>query len=485
MNFRKFLTIFTVVFVLSGFLVTAQAADRENFYVTNLKADNLDLKGLLKGGITTTGNIWYVDSGSGSNGGGAAGKTKDKPFATVDYAVGKCTASNGDVIVVMPGHAESITTSTTLALDVAGISVIGLGTGASIPTLTYTTTTSVNVAISAASISVENILFTAGANADAMSAMVTISASDVTVKNCEFRQGNSSMQAERAIYITTGADRVNIKNNKIWTTTDAGAIAGIDFNTLTTASADDNLIAENVIFGDFTAAPVYGSYTGTRNRVINNEVTNYNAAESGIEFTAATTTRSVITGNLVSTDQPNTAIDPGATVQSLKGNFWERYGAADGSRYPFELFKSGEIRTAVLTAAALPQTLTNTLFAVDNGAIEILSLTGLVTTVIETQADECTLQYSPTTTLTTATALTTPVDVTGYVANSVINFDNTVAGGTLLNGAVLIGSVDGQPLVVPPGVLRLGCNASNTGNVTWTLRYLPATGDSVAYTTGS
>ena len=46
------------------------------------------------------GDIWFVDAGSGTDGDGY-GQNPDAPFATLDYAVGKCTASQGDVIYLM------------------------------------------------------------------------------------------------------------------------------------------------------------------------------------------------------------------------------------------------------------------------------------------------------------------------------------------------------------------------------------------------
>jgi hypothetical protein len=56
--------------------------------------------------------------------------------ATVDQAIGLCTANAGDTIVVLPGHTETVT-ATSIALDVAGVKVIGLGSGLNRPTFTF------------------------------------------------------------------------------------------------------------------------------------------------------------------------------------------------------------------------------------------------------------------------------------------------------------------------------------------------------------
>lgn len=62
-------------------------------------------------------------------------------YNTVDAAVGACTADQGDVIRVMPGHTETVT-ATSLNLDVAGITVICEGTGTNVPFFTYDATAS-------------------------------------------------------------------------------------------------------------------------------------------------------------------------------------------------------------------------------------------------------------------------------------------------------------------------------------------------------
>ena len=77
----------------------------------------------------TTGNIFFVHSGTGTNGAGY-GQNPDAPVASIDYAVGLCTANQGDRIYVMPGHVETVATASGLAADVAGVEIIGIGTEA-------------------------------------------------------------------------------------------------------------------------------------------------------------------------------------------------------------------------------------------------------------------------------------------------------------------------------------------------------------------
>ena len=116
--------------------------------------------------IDTSGNFFYgfqagsqffVDSGATGASDSNDGLSWESALATLDAAIAKCTANSGDVIWVAPGHAESYTTTgTKLTVDVAGVTIIGLGTGASRPTFTFGHT-GATWAISAASAYVSNL----------------------------------------------------------------------------------------------------------------------------------------------------------------------------------------------------------------------------------------------------------------------------------------------------------------------------------------
>ena len=71
--------------------------------------------------MLTTGNVFFVDSGASlAVDSTAHGDSPERPFATLDYAVGRCTANNNDVVYVMAGHSETLTADSAVDLDVAG-----------------------------------------------------------------------------------------------------------------------------------------------------------------------------------------------------------------------------------------------------------------------------------------------------------------------------------------------------------------------------
>lgn len=80
------------------------------------------------------GDIYFVDSNNGND--GNRGVEMEHPLATVDKAIEKATADNCDLIVLLPGHAETLSAATIFQIDKAGITIVGIGTGTRIPTFT-------------------------------------------------------------------------------------------------------------------------------------------------------------------------------------------------------------------------------------------------------------------------------------------------------------------------------------------------------------
>lgn len=143
------------------------------------------------------GKVFWVSNATtlqvGEKGGSDGNKgTFIAPFGTLDYAVGQCTANRGDVIFVKPGHAETISTATALALDVAGIAIVGLGVGSNRPTFTLDTATSATIGVSAANITVKNCIFTANF-ADIVAVFTTTTAKNFALDGCYIKATATNM----------------------------------------------------------------------------------------------------------------------------------------------------------------------------------------------------------------------------------------------------------------------------------------------------
>jgi hypothetical protein len=121
----------------------------------------------------------------------AGGGTFQRPFRTLDFANGQCTASRGDLIIVMPGHSETLSTAIALAMDIAGVTVLGLGSGTLRPKFILDTATTATIAVSAANVSFKNIVFSA--NFADIAELFTPTAVNLTCEDCKFTQEATNM----------------------------------------------------------------------------------------------------------------------------------------------------------------------------------------------------------------------------------------------------------------------------------------------------
>ncbi len=213
--------------------------------------------------LSPNANVIYVDSGHASTGTGKPGSNPRNPLSTIDEAMTAATtavtASNGDLIVVMPGHTESITNATDLAPDVVGVNILGLGRGSDRPTLTLTATGS-NIPISAANIVMSNFLITISGTIDVV-AGITVSAADVLLKDIELREAASDDQFVDAIIVTTGAARCEIDGYRF-----TGIVAGDATQTalLFDAALDGCRITNAWAVGEFATAAIEMTAATTR-----------------------------------------------------------------------------------------------------------------------------------------------------------------------------------------------------------------------------
>ena len=180
----------------------------------------------------TTGNYFYVSSviGADTNPGTAVA-----PLATIKAAINKCTANNYDCVVMMPKHAENISTPSYI-VPPAGTILCGLGTGTLRPVLTWLTPTC-TIVVSAANCTFQNFVCTAAVTETIT--LFSISAADCTINAVDYVEvaavsvvsfATSSSAANRlsilncfhtttTVCTTTGAGWINIVGGdsiKIW-----------------------------------------------------------------------------------------------------------------------------------------------------------------------------------------------------------------------------------------------------------------------------
>lgn len=174
---------------------------------------------------THPGNVFWVSNSTALLSGQVPGSdgnlgSFDRPLATIAAANTKCVANRGDIIFVKPGHAETITTATQLALNVAGVAIIGLGIGSNRPTLTFGAAAA-NIPVTAQNVSISNILHVANF-ADVVSAYTATSTNtpkSFTIDGCEFRDTSSILNFIKCVTGNATANSMDgfaFVNNKVF-----------------------------------------------------------------------------------------------------------------------------------------------------------------------------------------------------------------------------------------------------------------------------
>lgn len=248
---------------------------------------------VVPGGPITTGNVFFVDSGSTATADTSDhGVNPTQPFATIDFAVGRCTANNGDVIYVMPGHSETVSAAGGLDLDVAGITVFGIGNGPDQPTVTLDTIATADVDVDAAGITVHNIHFVA--NIVDVLVAIDVNATDFTLSSCRFT--DSSVVLNAIIWVTdalaAASDRITIENCKV----DAYGTANTHFINFT-GTGVGHIIRNNILMGDWATMAIGGAGIVDKCLIDNNRILNV-VVTADTCINVGATAEGLITNNL-------------------------------------------------------------------------------------------------------------------------------------------------------------------------------------------
>jgi hypothetical protein len=211
------------------------------------------------GPILTTGDIKFVDSNHANASDTTRAGSKTEPFATLDYGIGQLTADQGDFLILMPNHAETVTGVAGIALDVAGISVIGLGRGAQRPRILMDGGTTVTAVISAADVTVSNIEFASG-HSDIVTCF-GVTATGARLDNLHFTNNAANenwLTCIKATGTTDGeADGLEVTNCR-WGQLDVGSLEFIELN----ADVTNGRFNDNYVVNEGTASPLILCATG-------------------------------------------------------------------------------------------------------------------------------------------------------------------------------------------------------------------------------
>lgn len=126
----------------------------------------------------------------------------------------------------------------------------------------------------------------------------------------------------------------------------------------------------------------------------------------------------------------------------------------------------------------LPQTADEAMFRITGGFVRILSLIGVVTVVIETQANNTKIKHNPSGTgsdVDLCAVLDISADAVGTVY-SIVGVVATALKSTTLWAVLPADNIPWPGLILGPGDIELDCAASNDGEIRWTCEWEPVDG---------
>lgn len=466
-------------------------------------------------GHSVFGKTIYVDSVNGND--NNTGEDPKAALATLAQAIANATASAGDIIVLAPKHAETLVSAGAINVSKAGLTIVGLGRGAERATFTLGTAATATFQVSAADITIKNVLFTL--TIDSLAKLLDVDSTDLTLEDCEFRSDEGATKAQALVFVeldggaANAVDRATIRRCK-FTSLTAGANSAIKLAEV----ADEVTIEDCEIDGDWADAGIHNPTAKilTSLRLSHNVVRNRQTGDHAIELVSACTGRAV--GNHLFGDTLGTIFDPGSL---LCVDNWEQdaideagvvsprtmnpAGLADGaiaaatlasnaiaaakiagdaitnakiadnafSQEQFDVDSTAGFllgKEATRAAANLPATTAAPIFTVSGGRILLLSIVGEVTTII--QAQLCNQKLTANPTVGADVDLCAVVDINGDAVGTMYNITGTLANAMVAtpSGAM---PTQAAAVVVAAGTIDLSESATNTGQIKWTLHYVP------------
>lgn len=213
------------------------------------------------------GDVYFVHSVTGTDAAGN-GLNPDAPVATIDYAVGLCTADKGDVIYVLPGHAETITAANGIDIDIAGVRIIGLGDGDLKPTVTFGTATTTTIRFQAKNCKVSGLRLVC--NIDSLVKFVNVNKNYSTIEDCDYIT-SSTKEALSFVNVADTIDYVFVRRCRFEQPTDpAGTDAAADTGALYCQDSEYILFEDCWFSGNFETAIFHNKTTACKHLWVKN-----------------------------------------------------------------------------------------------------------------------------------------------------------------------------------------------------------------------
>lgn len=223
-----------------------------------------------------------------------AATTVPQVYTTLNKALAACRSGYGDTVLVLPGHAENISSADQMSNLKAGTRIIGLGNGNLRPTFTWTAAAATFL-LDVANVRLENLILNMdpGTGTVNVAAPITVSAAGCQIVNCKIRMGtDANSKVTIGITTTAAGDDLEMLQNEIYGATAAEATTLLQF-----VGADRLKFNGNSVVGATSAVGVgvvrFLTTASTDIKMFNNVVRNNKASS-----TAAITGMAAMSGEV-------------------------------------------------------------------------------------------------------------------------------------------------------------------------------------------
>lgn len=338
------------------------------------------------------GNVFWVDSGTGSDSNPKG--TFDAPFATIDYAIGKCTANNGDVIFVKPGHTEDLDAAADIDVDVAGISIRGIGTGSDQPAITFSNAAA-TFEVNTDNVWIDNLHFQATVTGVLQGVDVLDGSDDGKITNCRFSAETLGTDEFVDALVITTSDRWVVEDN-VADMDEAGAASWLQI----VGACLGMTVRRNTVLGDYSVAPIEGT-TAAAEQVLIDGNTLVNGVHSGLNTVACISLFTGTTGFIQNNNLYTNVTNAATAAISADGCFLGENtisSTAESAPLQAESLGLGRLEVTSIANVECNDEGEATVTFACNGPLDIYGVWGVMTTAAD-ETEEMTLSLESGTTL--------------------------------------------------------------------------------------
>lgn len=454
------------------------------------------------GDMPASGNYIFVSSSTGADGNPG---TYDLPMRTLDAAIGRCVANTGYVIALMPGHAETVAAASGITLDVAGVTVVGMGEGASRPTFTFSATDS-TIVISAAAcqfghklINGENSIITKP-SIDSVVTALSISGGSCSVF-VEHQDASSTVENVTAVTAAATADNLILDLKYVGFTAGNAITSAIILDGLSNARVNVDfygVVGTAVVqFNDTAVIDVnvtgYMYVSGITNfsRSVVDTATGSTWFASFYDGAAAAAVSGGSGGALAADDVavvaagqavPSADATANALERDVIGNKTDAAVTEVGTTKSIEAYLKGLVGSMWASPICVAKTDgavlsgTDPLFTITGGPVRC-TIYGIVTTQIGAGTTNGKLVITTTTPAATVDMNAAAVDIDADAAGTSYRSINTTAIFTPVTaGFVMMGNAfatDDTEFLCPIGSIGFNSDAARAGVIAWYMMYTP------------